>query len=132
MRAMVKGYRYYRDLPVYQGGGSSTTVSAANTSTKTSDSVFGSLTQTFGARAVNELRGGYNSYYTGTYPYVESEKFQNGGWAYEGAPSIRLNGIRFGGPSNLPQRWIDFSYQMRDDLTMLFSKSGRHELKLGG
>ena len=132
MRAMVKGYRYARNLPVFQAGGSQDTVSSSNSSEKSSDSAFGSLTQTFGARAVNELRGGYNSYFTFTAPYVELDKFRNGGWAYPAAPSIRLNGLRLGGPSNLPQRWIDFSYQLRDDMTMLFSKNGRHELKLGG
>jgi hypothetical protein len=32
----------------------------------------------------------------------------------------------------LPQRWWDYGYQIRDDLTMLFSKKGRHEVKTGG
>jgi hypothetical protein len=131
-RAMFKGYRYFRDLPAWQGGGSASTISAVNASEKSSDSLFGSFTQTFGSNMVNELRGGYNSYFSWTAPYVEEERYKGGNWTYPGAPRIDLNGLSFGGPSNLPQRWIDYSYQLRDDLTLLFSRRGRHELKVGG
>ena len=131
MRAMAKGNRYYRDLPVFQAGGGRDTVSSANASIKNSDSLFGTLTQTFGARAVNELRGGYISYFSGTWAYVDSEKFQDD-FFFRGAPNINMRGLQIGGPSNLPQRWWDVTYQVRDDLTMLFSKGGRHEMKLGG
>ena len=131
MRAMLKGHRYYRDLPVFQAGGGRDALSVSNSSVKNSDSIFGTLTQTFGARAVNEFRGGYISYFSGTWAYVEKEKFQDD-WFYPGAPSISMRGLRMGGPSNLPQRWWDVTYQVRDDLTMLFSKGGRHELKVGG
>jgi hypothetical protein len=130
-RVMAKGYRYYRDLPVFQAGGADRTISNANASEKNSDSLFGTLTQTFGSNLVNELKGGYNSYFSGTWAYVEKDRFK-ADWNHPGAPSIQLNGLWLGGPSNLPQRWWDTSYQLRDDLTMLFSKRGRHELKIGG
>ena len=132
IHAMFKLYRYHRDIPVYQAGGSAVTVSAANSSEKSSDNLFASMTQTFGSRAVNEVKGGYYGYFSWTSAYVDLDKFKNGGWAYPGAPRVNLNGIAFGGPSNLPQRWLDTSYQVRDDLTMLYSKAGRHELKIGG
>jgi hypothetical protein len=130
--AMVKGYRFHRDIPILTAGGSNVTLSNANSAEKSSDSLFGSLTQTFGSKAVNEVKGGYNSYFSFTAAYVDFEKFKGGNWGYPGAPIVLLNGLTFGGPSNLPQRWIDTSYQLRDDLTMLFSKAGRHELKVGG
>ena len=130
-RFMAKGYRYVRELPVFQGGGGRDTLSATNASDKNSDSVFATLTQTFGARAVNELKGGRTSFFSGTWAYVDSQKFQDD-FFFRGAPSVRMRGLRLGGPSNLPQRWWDTAVQIRDDLTMLFSKNGRHELKLGG
>ena len=130
--AMIKGYRFHRDIPLLAAGGSAQTVSSANSAEKSSDSIFGSLVQTFGSKAVNEVKGGYNGYFSWTAAYVEQDKFRDGNWAYPGAPRLDLNGISFGGPSNLPQRWLDSSYQVRDDLTMLFSKGGRHELKVGG
>lgn len=130
-RFMAKGYRYARELPVFQGGGGTDTLSRTNASDKNSDSLFATLTQTFGARAVNELKGGRNSFFSGTWAYVDSQKFQDD-FFYRGAPYVPLKGLRFGGPSNLPQRWWDTSVQIRDDLTMLFTKNGRHELKLGG
>jgi hypothetical protein len=77
-RAMVRAYRYFRDIPVQAGGGNSGTVSSANASEKASDSLFGSLTQTFGSNAVNEIKGGYNSYFSWTAPYVEEENFKGG------------------------------------------------------
>ena len=130
-RFMAKGYRYVRELPVFQGGGGVSTLSNANASDKNSDSMFSTLTQTFGARAVNELKGGRNSFFSGTWGYVDSQKYQDD-FFYPGAPYIAMRGLRLGSPSNLPQRWWDTSVQIRDDLTMLFSKNGRHELKLGG
>jgi hypothetical protein len=131
-RAMAKAYRFFRDQPVFSGGGSAQTVSSANAAERSSDSFFGTFTQTFGSSAVNEVKGGYTSYFSWNAAYVEEDKFKNGNWTHPGAPRIDLNGISFGGPSNLPQRWIDATYQLRDDLTLLFSKGGRHELKVGG
>jgi hypothetical protein len=130
-RAMFKGYRYFRDLPIWQGGGNANTLSATNASEKASDSLFASLTQTFGSSTVNEVKGGYNSFKSWTSAYVDEEKFKKD-WYYPGAPRITLNGLNIGGPSNLPQVWYDETYQIRDDLTMLFSRAGRHEMKIGG
>ena len=133
--AMFKLYRFHRDIPILTAGGSNQTISTANSAEKSSDSLFGSLTQTFGSRAVNEVKGGYVGYFSFTAAYVEKDKFdglKGGDWDYKGAPRLDLNGISFGGPANLPQRWLDSSWQIRDDLTMLFSKAGRHEVKMGG
>ena len=63
---MLKGYRFHRDIPVLTAGGASTTLSNANSAEKASDSLFGSLTQTFGSRAVNEVKGGYAGYFSYT------------------------------------------------------------------
>ena len=134
-RAMFRLYRYYKDQPVFTAGGSNQSVSSANAAHRSSDSMFGALTQTFGSRAVNEIKGGYNSFFSWNAAYVDKERFdvdKGGDWKFPGAPRIDLNGIAFGGPSNLPQRWIDVSYQVRDDLTLLYTKAGRHEFKVGG
>ena len=129
--AMFKLYRFHRDIPILSAGGATGTVSSANSAEKSSDSLFGSLTQTFGSRAVNEVKGGYVGYFSYTAEYANLAQYK-ADYDYLGSPSISLNGLSLGGPSNLPQRWFDSSWQVRDDLTMLFSKAGRHELKVGG
>ena len=119
--AMLKGYRYHRFIPYdpVSAGGSTRTPSGAGETEKASDSLFGTLTQTFGSRAVNEVKGGYSGYFSRGDPRIA------------GAPTISLLGLTFGGPNNFPQRWIESRYTLRDDLTLLFSKVGRHELKIG-
>ena len=130
--ASVRGYKFTRELPAWQAGGSARTLSNANTSKKKADSIYGTLTSVFGSSMVNELKGGYASYFSFTGPFVERQKYIDS-YTYRGPPYITLaNGLRFGGPSNTPQRWIDENFTVRDDLTMLFSRGGRHEVKVGG
>ncbi len=128
--AMVRYSRFYRDYPVFTGGGSSATISSANSAQRSSDALFGSLTQTIGSKAVNEIKGGYNAFFNLQVPYVDAAIYRNQ-LDYPGSPSISLNGLSLGGPSNLPQRWYESRYTLRDDLTLLFSKHGQHEIKLG-
>jgi hypothetical protein len=128
--AMVRGSRFYHDYPVFTGGGSTSTVSNANTVKRSSDALWGQFSQTIGAKIVNEVKGGYNAFFNLQVPYVDANIYQSQ-LNYMGSPTITLNGLSFGGPSNLPQRWYESRYTLRDDLTKLFSMHGQHEVKSG-
>ena len=131
IHAMARYTRMTRYIPV-AGHRAGNTISAAQTSDKSSDSAWGTLTQVFGAGAVNEIKGGYHSYYSYTAAYVDEPIFREN-FRYRGSPYIPMQGgLRIGGPSNLPQYWIESRTTVRDDLTMLFSANGRHEVKIGG
>ena len=122
--AMVRAYRYHNDLPYdpRNTGGGSQTISAAATTERSSDSLFASLSKTFGSKAVNEVKVGYNSF------FFSSQGIRGN----TTSPRIMLLGLTMGKPPNYPQALQENRYSVRDDLTLLFSARGRHEFKVGG
>ena len=130
IHAMFRGTRMTRYVPV-AGHRGRNTISAAQTSDKSSDSVWGTLTQVFGSRAVNEIKGGYHSYFSYSAAFVDEPIYREN-FRFRGSPFIPMRGgLRIGGPSNLPQRWVESRSTVRDDLTVLSSWKGRHETKIG-
>ena len=119
---MFRGYRYHNNLPYdpRNTGGGTQTVSAAAKTERSSDSLFTSMAKTFGSKAVNEVKVGYNSFWFASDGIVP------------GTPRINLLGLTMGKPQNYPQDLREIRYSVRDDLTVLFSMGGRHEMKVGG
>jgi hypothetical protein len=122
--------------PLRVAGGATTTPSTAEGGDRYSDQTFATLTDVYGARAVNEIRGGYASFRWCYYSPVRNPTSaaldclgRGAGW---GAPGIRLQGIRFGGGRFSPQEYNQESFSLRDDFTYSVAARGRHDLKLGG
>ena len=122
---MLRAYRYHNDLPYdpRNTGGATQTVSAAAKTGRSSDSYFASYTKTFGSRMVNEVKGGYNSFWFAS---------DSADGLTRATPRITLRGLVFGKPTNYPQDLREIRWSVRDDLTVLFNAQGRHEMKIGG
>lgn len=85
-----------------------------------SGNAFISLTQTLGARAFNEVKGGWShisSDQAGIVPFT---------------PQIVLSGYSIGQTSYMPLRLWQNTPHIRDDFSLVLDGAGRHELKIGG
>lgn len=117
-----------------------------------SDQTFVSLTQTLGSRAMNEVKGGYNS--------IEWNYDHNGlNGSFNARPSgcasirnsagvgvvpgllspndghpprILLRGYTLGTGTTHPHCVGEDTYQVRDNFTLIYNAVGRHELRTGG
>jgi hypothetical protein len=133
-RLSVRGNHWRNLLPFTQG---SATTTPANTQQEYSysDQLFGVLTQVLSNRAFNEIKAGYaRSGWENTSPVINNPNAGSDGAKYQGqgSPVILLRGLTIGTGRFTPQWYTQNSYSVRDDFTYLFSRSGRHELKLGG
>lgn len=92
-------------------------------------SALGTLAQVFSDRIVNELRVGH-VYYQGDMlftPVTNPNYRVREGWA----PQVIMRGISTGREQELDIQGSDV-YSIRNDLTLLYNKGGRHTLKVGG
>ncbi len=121
-RLMFRGSRYINKLPYdpRNTGGATMHPSAAAKTDRNSDQLFLNLTQVLRPTLINELKGGFSSFV-----------FESDG-VVPNSPRISLRSYTLGKPNNYYQQIIEPRYTIRDDLTMIRSWRGRHEVKLGG
>ena len=91
---------------------------------------FGRTTRVFGNRAVNEVSGGWSTWYQEVKlikPLTNpNAKFPGNG------PQIILAGMTVGGLERWPTVGRQTIASVRDDLTLFYDKHGRHTVKVGG
>ena len=130
----IRGNHSFYTEPVAVGttvGGPALHPSSPVITERFSNDLFVSLTQVLSNRALNEVKGGYAGFYWTREPIVN-------GWANHpfglsvGSPILLLQGYTIGqAHNNSPQKWQSDPYNIRDDFTLTFSKSGHHTVKLG-
>jgi hypothetical protein len=134
-RLAVRGARAV-DWQPYQGssrisGGSTSHPSGANSRQRSTNDVLGTLTTVLSNSAVNELRGGVNTFYWLKDSVVKWKDSPTGRGM--GAPQINLIGYRIGQSTPLiPNEVREDRISVRDDFTYSFNSGGRHNMKLGG
>ena len=113
-------------------GGGSDHPSSASSFKRRNDDFFATLTNVLGDRAVNELRGGFASYYYFRHSIVPNDNHPQAG-VTTGTPRIEFTGFRIGQSNiNWPQDLGQDIYSLRNDLSYSFTARGRHDLKVGG
>lgn len=119
---MVRGNGWIGKFPYDPSfcGGATLHPSACSNLDRKSGNVFVTMTQTLGQHALNEIKVGLSN--------ISSSQNQ----IVPGSPQINLAGYRIGGTSYMPLMLQQNTPHLRDDFTTVFSKGGRHELKLGG
>jgi hypothetical protein len=133
-RLSVRANHWRNLLPFTQGSAITT---PANTQQEYSyaDQIFGVLTQVISPRVFNEIKVGYaRSGWDNTSPVLNNPNAGADGAKYQGqgSPVILLRGLTIGTGRFTPQWYTQNSYSIRDDFTRLFTRGGRHELKVGG
>ena len=114
---MVRGNLYKENNPNEPGstGGAINHPSRTNFLERSSTQLFTTLTQTLGAKTVNQIKAGYTGFVTN----------QDG----LAAPQIQLRGYTIGKTDYMPLSMVQETYSIRNDFTHI---AGRHELKMGG
>jgi hypothetical protein len=126
-RLMVRWNASWSVAP--QGGGSSSTPSTMVGYTYDTAQTLATLTHVFSDRVVNEFRAG-NTYYLGDQmlTYLTNPRARvvpNTG------PQIQLQGFNIGGIDQTLDRQMQNVHSVRNDLTLSFSKAGRHTVRVG-
>lgn len=97
------------------------------------DQVFGALTKTFGARGVNELKGGYNRISSTLEPYAKNPNSLDTWMPGRGSPLYSFGALyAIGTGTNMPQFDIEHKTQFADVYSMTFDGLGRHAMRMGG
>jgi hypothetical protein len=98
------------------------------------DEIFTTLTQVLGDRALNELKGGFASFYYYNYSVVRwpGHPMAASQGVTIGTPRITFTGFTVGPAANNPQLLGQTVWSIRDDFTYSFNARGRHDVKLGG
>ncbi len=130
----VRGNTSLNDMPYdsrYTGGSNKHPSSAIKTDRHSND-LSASVTQVLSDRMVNESRGGYAGYY-----WIQDSILPWANHPYPGltfgTPIIQLRSYTIGqGHSNSHEDERQDTYTVRDNLTLSFTKAGRHDVKLGG
>jgi hypothetical protein len=121
------------DMPFDQRytGGATRHPSSSITTNRHSSDLGVTFTQVLGARAVNEVRGTYAGYYWIQQSIVPWPNHPYPGLTH-GTPIIQMRGYTIGqAHTNSHEDERQDTYGVRDNLTLTFSKWGRHDLKLG-
>lgn len=130
------GIRWSRyDQTYYSDGGSTIHPSNLQLERRYTDQFLGTLTQVIGNRAVNTIKGGF-SYFTrinepitrwagGNFPNASTYSLRTGT-----ATRVQIRGYTFGAGN--VQHHNQNKVSIRDDFSVLFTKGGRHNVKLGG
>jgi hypothetical protein len=114
----------------YTGGATRHPSSAISTNRHSSDLSL-MLTQILSPRMVNELRGNYAGYYWIQQSIVPWDDHPYPGLEY-GTPIIQMRGYTIGqAHTNSHEDERQDTYGVRDNLTVSYSKWGRHDMKLG-
>jgi hypothetical protein len=133
-RLAVRGNASLVDMPYdarYTGGPVRHPSSAISTDRHSRD-LSATLTQVLGPTLVNEVRGGYASYY-----WIQDSILPWANHPYPGlqfgTPIIQLRSYTIGqAHTNSHEDERQATYNVRDNLTWSFSGAGRHDVKLGG
>jgi hypothetical protein len=117
--------------PRYSGGATRHPSSAIQTLRHSND-YLASMTQVLSNRSLNEIRVGYAGFY-----WIQDSVVS--GWAGQpyglprGTPILQLRGYTIGQAHMNSHEFEDVeNYSIRDNLTLSYSKLGRHDLKIGG
>ena len=131
-RLMVRG-NYGIEVTPNSGGGSNHP-SNATENKRHNDEIYSTLTQVLGNRALNEIRGGFSSFYYYNYSMVRwpDHPMAASQGVTIGTPRITFTGFTVGPAANNPQRLGQNVSSIRDDFTYSFNARGRHDMKLGG
>jgi hypothetical protein len=129
-RLMVKGGLTKYSLPFTQLG--SDHPAGSNSGTQDTTNFVLQLTQVFGTRVLNEIRGGYAGYgFTERNLTTWSNHPLASRGITNGHPRIQLNGFNIAGNNNWPRYWYQDVYNLRDDFSFAYDAKGRHDLKAG-
>ena len=133
-RMTVRAQKWNYVLPYNATNTSTAHPSAAPEASRQSDQLLISLTQVFGARAVNEFKVSYAGFVYANTPNV---RWANHPQAQllgvtQGAPNIQLTGFTIGSGTTHPQRHPEPDYNIKNDFTYSYDARGRHTLKVGG
>jgi hypothetical protein len=130
----IRGNTSLNDMPYdsrYTGGSTRHPSSAIKTDRHSND-LSGSLTQVLSERFVNELRGGYAGYYWIQDSILPWPNHPYAGLKF-GTPIIQLRSYTIGqGHANSHEDERQDTYTIRDNMTLSYTKGGRHDLKVGG
>jgi Carboxypeptidase regulatory-like domain/TonB dependent receptor-like, beta-barrel len=130
----IRGSQSLNDMPYdsrYTGGDTKHPSSAIATSRHSKD-LTGVFTQILSSQAVNELRAGYAQFY-----WLQDSILSWANHPYpgltRGTPIIQLRNYTIGqGHTNSHEDERQYTYTVKDNLTVSFDKGGRHDVKLGG
>ena len=124
---------YGLEVIPFEGGGPNHP-SGATEFRRHNDEIFTTLTQVLGDRTLNELRGGFGSFYYYNYSVVrwDDHPMAASQGVTIGTPRVLFTGFTVGPAANNPQRLGQSVWSLRDDFTYSFNARGRHDVKLGG
>ena len=130
-RLMVRGNYGIEVTPNFGGG--SNHPSNATENKRHNDEIYSTLTQVLGNRGLNEIRGGFSSFYYYNYSMVRwpGHPMASQGVTI-GTPRVTFTGFTVGPAANNPQRLGQNVWSIRDDFTYSFNARGRHDVKIGG
>ena len=130
---LMSRWNYGIEVQPNSGGGSSHP-SATTENKRHNDEAFITLTQVLGPRALNELRGGFSSFYYYNYSVVDwpNHPMAASQGVTVGTPRITFSGFTVGPAANNPQRLGQNVWSIRDDYSYSFDARGRHDVKVGG
>ena len=131
-RMMVRGNYGLEQIP--NEGGGSNHPSGMTEFKRHNDEVFTTLTQVLGDRALNEIKGGFGSFYYYNYSVVrwDGHPMAASQGVTVGTPRVLFTGFTVGPAANNPQRLGQTTWSIRDDFTYSFNARGRHDVKFGG
>jgi hypothetical protein len=133
IRLTVRANKSLVNMPYDQRytGGATRHPSSAITTERHSGDLGITLTQVFGARAVNEIRASDAGYYWIQQSIVRWPDHPYPTLEY-GTPIIQLRGYTIGqAHTNSHEDERQETYAFRDNLTLSYSKLGRHDVKVG-
>jgi len=140
-------YMRYKQVEPFNGtGGASNGPSTGETLERSTNQVFGSLTNIIGTAATNQLKFGIQAFNWKNKPDVMWQGDTGGfpadaipgvypGWAptaLKGSLRLEWSNYSMGTANNSPQDITESIIQVRDDFTMSFDRGGVHDIKAGG
>ena len=131
-RLMFRGN--YGDEVSPNSGGGSNHPSSTTENKRHNNELYATLTQVLGPQMLNEIRGGFSSFYYYNYsvvPWAQHPMAASQGVTV-GTPRILFTGFTVGPAANNPQRLGQDVSSIRDDFTFAFNAKGRHDIKTGG
>ena len=129
-RLTVRGQGYHQVF--FDGGGAILHPAGAHRQERYTRQLLGTLTQVFGNRTVNEVKGGVALWDSARESLVKWQGgcFPNMPVGCTGFPNIFLRGYSIQSPGNMHH--FQDEYSIRDDFSRTFTKGGRQVVKAGG
>jgi hypothetical protein len=133
MRLMLRGDsgREFRPIDAPE---TSAHPSSASSVKRHNEGVYTTVLQVLSNRAVNEIKGGFNTYDSLNDSIVTWPDHPHADEGFtQGTPRINMTGFAVGQAcANCPQHFNQKVWSVRDDFTYSFTSAGRHDMKLGG